>query len=279
VSVNVAAPREAAARNDLPFLRHRSRPATAVRSAPRTVSPVAAPIPVKGHCSARNHRRSRRTGFRAVSVCSPSRRLLPTRSEICGRGAPTNWPAVTPRPCNTAAPTPRHPKIHRAPTDLEATRYASTALLTLSDNHVGRAAVPAGTAVLGYAETATALGHAVADSLTADYLHSTRHHVPWLTFRIFTRPTHISGRLLQPTAPISSDTTASFTLSCVTATFDPFISRTRLVAVALDSRPRRRRVAQWVRYAASQPGSADPEPTGRNITDGPVGQTLLCGRL
>jgi tellurite resistance protein TerB len=30
---------------------------------------------------------------------------------------------------------------------------------------------------------------------------------------------------------------------------------------------------KWVRYAASQPGSADPEPTGRNITDGPVGQT------
>ena len=97
MSVNVAAPRAAAARNELPFLRHGARPApTAVRSAPRTVSPVAGPIPVKGHCSARNHRRSRRTGFRAVSACLPSRRLLPTRSVICGWSAPTNWPAGHP---------------------------------------------------------------------------------------------------------------------------------------------------------------------------------------
>jgi hypothetical protein len=250
VSVNVAAPRAAAARNELPFLRHRARPApTAVRSAPRTVSPVAGPIPVKGHCSARNHRRSRRTGFRAVSACSPSRRLLPTRSVICGWSAPTNWPAVTPRPCYTAAPTPRHPKTPAIPSSSyglgsvnlvkpgvgETTRVLLrrgrrrwpatqgsyrpggdsvrlTAPLTLSDDHLGRAAVPAGTAVLGYAETATALGHAVADSLTAHYLHSTRHHASWLTFRIFTRPTHIAGLLLRPTAPISSDTTASFTL-------------------------------------------------------------------
>ena len=48
MSANVAASRAAAARNELPFLRHRARPApTAVRSAPRTVSPVAGPIPVK----------------------------------------------------------------------------------------------------------------------------------------------------------------------------------------------------------------------------------------
>ena len=32
--------------------------------------------------------------------------------------------------------------------------------------------------MLGYAETATALGHCVAESLAADYLHSTRRRVP-----------------------------------------------------------------------------------------------------
>jgi adenine/guanine phosphoribosyltransferase-like PRPP-binding protein len=35
--------------------------------------------------------------------------------------------------------------------------------------------------VLGYAETATGLGHAVADELDADYLHSTRRAVPGVT--------------------------------------------------------------------------------------------------
>lgn len=39
-------------------------------------------------------------------------------------------------------------------------------------------AVPNGTVVLGYAETATALGHAVADVLHAPYLHSTRRASP-----------------------------------------------------------------------------------------------------
>lgn len=38
--------------------------------------------------------------------------------------------------------------------------------------------VGADAVVLGYAETATALGHAVADELPADYLHSTRRPVP-----------------------------------------------------------------------------------------------------
>lgn len=40
--------------------------------------------------------------------------------------------------------------------------------------------VPAGTVVLGYAETATALGHAVADALNAPCLHSTRRPVAGL---------------------------------------------------------------------------------------------------
>jgi hypothetical protein len=62
---------------------------------------------------------------------------------------------------------------------------------------------PAGTVVLGYAETATALGHSVADSLGAPYLHSTRRSVPGL------RPlggfaeehSHATGHLLLPDDP------------------------------------------------------------------------------
>ena len=44
-----------------------------------------------------------------------------------------------------------------------------------------RRSVPEGTVVLGYAETATALGHAVADALDAPTLHSTRRPVPGIT--------------------------------------------------------------------------------------------------
>ncbi|SOD71742.1 RNA binding Pelota-like protein [Jatrophihabitans sp. GAS493] len=55
---------------------------------------------------------------------------------------------------------------------------AGPALLELCDDEQ-RVGVdqPLRPIVLGYAETATALGHAVADSLAADYLHSTRRRV------------------------------------------------------------------------------------------------------
>ena len=55
---------------------------------------------------------------------------------------------------------------------------ASTALLTDLASLEGSTAAPFGTVVLGFAETATALGHAVADVLCAPYLHSTRRRVP-----------------------------------------------------------------------------------------------------
>ena len=52
-------------------------------------------------------------------------------------------------------------------------------LIELCDRHRAAGSRPvAGTLVLGYAETATALGHCVAESLGADYLHSTRRQVP-----------------------------------------------------------------------------------------------------
>jgi len=50
-------------------------------------------------------------------------------------------------------------------------------LLALCRQHLQTVQPVAGSLVLGYAETATALGHCVAESLAADYLHSTRRRV------------------------------------------------------------------------------------------------------
>jgi adenine/guanine phosphoribosyltransferase-like PRPP-binding protein len=59
---------------------------------------------------------------------------------------------------------------------------AASRLLALCDAHRLDLGVSGGSAtdalVLGYAETATGLGHAVADALLVDYLHSTRRSVP-----------------------------------------------------------------------------------------------------
>lgn len=58
--------------------------------------------------------------------------------------------------------------------------------------------------VLGFAETATGLGHCVADSLgAACYLHSTRRHVPGAdVFAGFEEGhSHATSHLLQPTSP------------------------------------------------------------------------------
>lgn len=51
-------------------------------------------------------------------------------------------------------------------------------LIELCERHRAGGRPVAGALVLGYAETATALGHCVAESLAADYLHSTRRQVP-----------------------------------------------------------------------------------------------------
>ncbi|MGI5130755.1 phosphoribosyltransferase family protein [Pseudonocardia sp. CA-107938] len=45
--------------------------------------------------------------------------------------------------------------------------------------HAVAGAEPTDALVLGFAETATGLGHSVAEALAADYLHSTRRPVPW----------------------------------------------------------------------------------------------------
>jgi hypothetical protein len=57
--------------------------------------------------------------------------------------------------------------------------------------------------VLGYAETATGLGHCVADSLSADYLHSTRRRVSGIDAvgRFEEAHSHATGHLLLPEDP------------------------------------------------------------------------------
>jgi hypothetical protein len=62
---------------------------------------------------------------------------------------------------------------------------------------------PTDALVLGFAETATALGHCVAEALTADYLHSTRRAVPGLTAAGgFTEEhSHATAHSLLPTDP------------------------------------------------------------------------------
>ncbi|QJY48394.1 phosphoribosyltransferase family protein [Pseudonocardia broussonetiae] len=57
--------------------------------------------------------------------------------------------------------------------------------------------------VLGYAETATALGHTVAEALTADYLHSTRRPVPGIASAggFSEEHSHATDHLLLPADP------------------------------------------------------------------------------
>jgi adenine/guanine phosphoribosyltransferase-like PRPP-binding protein len=65
-----------------------------------------------------------------------------------------------------------------------------------------RLAEPAGL-VVGFAETATGLGHCVAEALGADYLHSTRRPVPGVrAVAEFDEPhSHATGHLLLPEVP------------------------------------------------------------------------------
>ncbi|MFL6162078.1 MAG: phosphoribosyltransferase [Jatrophihabitantaceae bacterium] len=66
-----------------------------------------------------------------------------------------------------------------------------------------RPAAAARPVVLGFAETATALGHAVADVLAADYLHSTRRSIAGLPSAVQFEETHshASRHLLLPENP------------------------------------------------------------------------------
>ncbi|MCX6463498.1 MAG: phosphoribosyltransferase family protein [Pseudonocardiales bacterium] len=65
------------------------------------------------------------------------------------------------------------------------------------------AAEPVDALVLGFAETATALGHAVAEALGADYLHSTRRAVPGVARAggFVEEHSHATDHLLLPADP------------------------------------------------------------------------------
>jgi adenine/guanine phosphoribosyltransferase-like PRPP-binding protein len=111
----------------------------------------------------------------------------------------------------------------------------------------GRAtAGPTGTVVVGFAETATALGHVVADVLGAPYLHSTRRRVPGAVpvGRFEEEHSHATSHLLLPTDPgflatdgplvlvddeLSTGQTALNTIVALQATFP----RARYVLAAL----------------------------------------------
>ncbi|MEE2030562.1 phosphoribosyltransferase family protein [Rhodococcus chondri] len=99
------------------------------------------------------------------------------------------------------------------PTDPSVVLAAGTRLGGLVTDSLGAAATRA--VVLGFAETATGLGHCVADSIAAAcYLHSTRRHVPGAdVFAGFEEGhSHATSHLLQPTSPALFANTAPLVL-------------------------------------------------------------------
>ena len=82
---------------------------------------------------------------------------------------------------------------------------AARELLELCESHrrTWSAAAPADAVVIGYAETATALGHAVADACALDYVHSTRRSVPTVPAAggFDEEHSHATGHLLLPEDP------------------------------------------------------------------------------
>ena len=85
------------------------------------------------------------------------------------------------------------------PTDPRTVHSSGTALGRL----VGERLIVPPALVIGYAETATALGHCVAEAVGADYLHSTRRQIPGLAPAAgFDEPhSHAVGHLLLPEDP------------------------------------------------------------------------------
>lgn len=125
---------------------------------------------------------------------------------------------------------------------------------------------PAGTLVLGYAETATALGHCVAESLDADYLHSTRRQVPGCApvAGFDEEHSHATRHLLLPADPallagtgplvlvddeLSTGRTA---LNTILALHRRWPRPRYLIAALVDLRPAADRA--WLREAAEQLG-------------------------
>lgn len=129
---------------------------------------------------------------------------------------------------------------------------------------VRRVADPAGALVIGFCETATGLGHAVAQELGADYLHSTRRPVPGTPLRISfdEEHSHAVAHHLQPVAPFSLDgdgplvlvddelTTGRTALNMIAALHAEHARAEYVVAALLDTRTATEREAFDLRAAA-----------------------------
>lgn len=75
-------------------------------------------------------------------------------------------------------------------------------LVRFSAAGVPAGALPAGTVVVGFAETATGLGHSVASALGAAYVHSTRRRPPGTPLtRFLEEHSHATGHALAPADP------------------------------------------------------------------------------
>jgi len=145
------------------------------------------------------------------------------------------------------------------PTCPESVCQAGTTLGRQVARHLGGAPL-----VVGYAETATALGHLVADVLGAPYLHSTRRAVPGgAVSAAFTEPhSHAPGHLLLPAYPdmlggggplvlvddeLSTGTTAANTIEAVHARYP---RRHYVLACLMDVRSGTDRDSMTARVAA-----------------------------
>ncbi|MBB2924748.1 phosphoribosyltransferase domain-containing protein [Cellulomonas cellasea] len=104
-------------------------------------------------------------------------------------------------PAWTAAVDALAPAVAGVPGAAATLRARTDALVT--DLRARHASALTGTVVLGYAETATALGHGVAEALGARYLHSTRRAVPGVALAggFEEQHSHATSHLLLPEDP------------------------------------------------------------------------------
>lgn len=142
-------------------------------------------------------------------------RLVP-EADVLDDPAPTDRPALTglvglalrrnPRRAHLLVSTVLAKHVPVAPgVVLDAGRaLGEAARAALADTALadGAGGFPRTPLVVGYAETATALGHAVADAIGAPYLHSTRRRVPGVAALAFEEEhSHATSHLLLPEDP------------------------------------------------------------------------------
>lgn len=135
------------------------------------------------------------TDPRVVHACAQLLGVL-AAARIAGSG---DDDAAT--PAWTAAVDALAPAVAGTPGAAATLRARTDAVVT--DLRARHASALTGTVVLGYAETATALGHGVAEALGACYLHSTRRAVPGVALAggFEEQHSHATSHLLLPEDP------------------------------------------------------------------------------